>query len=167
MQAPAAIHFSLAADIEYPIERAGNGPTNPLSKAKRHQTKSLTTGARHPMQIRSCLLSAEVRMAKYLVRANYVGNGVAGLIKDGGSKRRAVVEKLFGSVGGRVEAFYFAFGGTDLFVIGDLPDNASAAALSLAVNASGAATTNITVLMTAEEMDAAAKKTPDYRAPGR
>ncbi len=106
-------------------------------------------------------------MAKYLVRANYVGDGVTGLMKEGGSKRRAAVEKLFGAVGGQVEAFYYAFGDTDLFVIGDLPDNASAAALSLAVNATGAATTNITVLMTAEEMDAAAKKAPGYRAPGR
>lgn len=106
-------------------------------------------------------------MAKYLVRANYVGDGVAGLIRDGGSKRRAAVEKLFGAVGGRVDAFYYAFGDSDLFVIGDLPDNASAAALSLAVNATGAVTINITVLMTAEEMDAAAKKAPAYQAPGR
>jgi len=105
-------------------------------------------------------------MAKYLVRANYVGDGVAGLVRDGGSKRRAAVEKLFGTVGGRVEAFYYAFGDTDLFVIGDLPDNASAAALSLAVNATGAVNINITVLMTAEEMDIAAKKAPGYTAPG-
>jgi len=67
-------------------------------------------------------------MAKYLVQANYVGDGVAGLMKEGGSKRRAAVEKLFGAVGGKVvggkvEAFYYAFGDTDLFVIGDLPDN--------------------------------------------
>jgi uncharacterized protein with GYD domain len=106
-------------------------------------------------------------MAKYLVQANYVGDGVAGLMKEGGSKRRAAVEKLFGAVGGKVEAFYYAFGGTDLFVIADLPDNASAAALSLAVNATGAVNLNITVLMTAKEMDAAAKKAPAYRAPGR
>ena len=105
-------------------------------------------------------------MAKYLVRANYVGDGVAGLVRDGGSKRRAAVEKLFGAVGGRVEAFYYAFGDTDLFVIGDLPDNASAAALSLAVNATGAVNINITVLMTAEEMDTAAKRAPGYTAPG-
>jgi uncharacterized protein with GYD domain len=106
-------------------------------------------------------------MAKYLIRANYVGNGVMGLVKEGGSKRRAAVEKLFAAVGGRMEAFYYAFGETDLFVIGDVPDNVSAAALSLAVNSTGAATTTLTVLMTAEEMDAAAKKVPDYRAPGR
>jgi uncharacterized protein with GYD domain len=104
---------------------------------------------------------------KYLVQASYVGEGVKGLLKEGGSSRRAAVEKLFGSVGGKVEAFYYAFGDTDLFVIADVPDNVSAAALSLTVNAAGAATTKITVLLTAEEIDAAAKKTVSYRAPGQ
>ena len=90
-----------------------------------------------------------------------------GLLKDGGTGRRAAVEKLFGSVGGKVEAFYYAFGDTDLFVIADVPDNISAAALSLIVNAAGAATARITVLLTPEEIDAAAKKTPSYQPPGK
>ena len=106
-------------------------------------------------------------MPKYLVQANYVGQGLKGLLKEGGSKRRAAVEKLFGSVGGKVEAFYYAFGDTDLFIIADVPDNVSAAALSLTVNAAGTATAKVTVLMTAEEIDAAVKKTPSYRAPGK
>jgi uncharacterized protein with GYD domain len=106
-------------------------------------------------------------MPKYLVQANYVGEGVKGLLKDGGTGRRAAVEKLFSSVGGKVEAFYYAFGETDLFVIADLPDNATAAALSLTVNAAGAATARITALLTPEEIDAAAKKTPSYRPPGQ
>jgi len=106
-------------------------------------------------------------MPKYLVQANYVGEGIKGLLKEGGSSRRAVVEKMFGSVGAKVEAFYYAFGETDLFVIADAPDNVTAAALSLTVNATGAATTKITVLLTPEEIDAAAKKTPSYRAPGQ
>jgi uncharacterized protein with GYD domain len=106
-------------------------------------------------------------MPKYLVQANYVGEGLKGLLKEGGSSRRAAVEKLFGSAGGRVEAFYYAFGDTDLFVIADAPDNVTAAALSLIVNAAGAATAKITVLLTAEEIDAAAKKTATYRPPGQ
>jgi len=106
-------------------------------------------------------------MAKYLIQANYVGEGLKGLLKEGGSSRRAAVEKLFGSVGGRVEAFYYAFGETDLFVIADVPDNVSTAALSLTVNAAGAATVKVTVLLTAEEIDAAAKKAPNYRPPGK
>ncbi len=106
-------------------------------------------------------------MPKYLVQANYVGDGIKGLLKEGGTGRRAAVEKLLGSVGGKLDSFYYAFGGTDLFIVADLPDNVSAAALSLTVNASGAATSRITVLLTAEDVDAAAKKTPSYRAPGR
>jgi uncharacterized protein with GYD domain len=106
-------------------------------------------------------------MPKYLIQANYVGEGLKGLLKEGGSSRRAAVEKLFGSVGGRIETFYYAFGDTDLFIIADVPDNVSAAALSLTVNAAGAATARITVLLTAEEIDAAAKKTPAYRPPGQ
>ena len=106
-------------------------------------------------------------MPKYLVQANYVGEGIKGLLKEGGSSRRAVVEKLFASLGGKVEAFYYAFGDTDLFVIADVPDNITAAALSLTVNAAGAANSRITVLLTPEEIDAAAKKTPIYRVPGQ
>ena len=106
-------------------------------------------------------------MSKYLIQANYVDDGVKGLIKEGGSNRRAAVEKLFESVGGKVEAFYYAFGETDLFVIAEIPDNVTAASLSLTVNASGAATAKVTVLLTSEEVDKAAKKSPSYRPPGQ
>ena len=106
-------------------------------------------------------------MPKYLFQANYVGEGVKGLLKDGGAGRRAAVEALAKSVGGTVEAFYFAFGETDAYVIVDLPDNASAAAVALTVGASGLAKVKTTVLLTVEEADAAAKLTPAYRAPGQ
>ena len=106
-------------------------------------------------------------MPKYLIQANYVGEGIKGLLKEGGTSRRAAVEKLFSSVGGKVEAFYYAFGDTDVFVIADVPDNVTAAALSLAVSASGSVTAKVTVLLTAEEIDAAAKKSLSYRAPGQ
>lgn len=105
-------------------------------------------------------------MAKYLIHGNYVGDGIKGLMKDGGSKRREAVKSLVESVGGTVECIYYAFGETDVFVILDVPDHASATALSLMVNASGAVTLRTTVLMTPEEIDAAVKKTPKYRAPG-
>jgi uncharacterized protein with GYD domain len=106
-------------------------------------------------------------MPKYLVQANYSGEGLKGLLKEGGSSRRTAIEKLFKSVGGKVETMYYAFGDTDVFIIADLPDNVTAAALSLIVNAAGAATANVTVLLTVEEIDAAAKKTPSYRPPGK
>jgi uncharacterized protein with GYD domain len=105
-------------------------------------------------------------MPKYLYEASYTAGGVQGLLKDGGSKRRAVAEEVVKSIGGKVEAFYFAFGSTDAFVIMDLPDNVSAAAGSLAISSSGAITVRTTVLITPEEMDAATKKSVSYSPPG-
>jgi uncharacterized protein with GYD domain len=106
-------------------------------------------------------------MPKYLIQANYVGEGVKGLLKEGGSSRRAVVDKLAKSVGGTMEALYYAFGETDIYVIVDLPDNASAAAVALTVASSGVINIRTTVLMTPEEIDLAVKKSPSYRAPGK
>lgn len=106
-------------------------------------------------------------MAKYLVQVNYVGEGIKGLLKDGGSARRAVVDKLFKSLGGTIEAFYYAFGDTDLYIIGDFPDHAAVAAAILTVTSTGAVTCKTTVLLTPEEVDQAAKKTPIYSPPGR
>ena len=106
-------------------------------------------------------------MAKYLWQANYVGEGLKGLLKEGGSGRRAIVEKAIDSMGGRLEAFYYAFGKTDVYAIVDLPDNVSAAAFALTAAASGAVTLRTTVLMSPEEIDKAVKKTPSYRPPGK
>ncbi len=106
-------------------------------------------------------------MAKYLVQVNYVGEGIKGLLHDGGSKRREVVDKLFKSLGGTLETFYYAFGETDLFVIADFPDQATASAAILTVTATGTVTCKTTVLLTPEEIDAAAKKTSVYSPPGK
>ena len=107
-------------------------------------------------------------MAKYLFQVNYVGEGVKGLFKDGGSKRRAAVEELYKSMGGGpVEAFYYAFGDTDLFIISDFPDNATVAAGVLAVTSTGACTVKTTVLLTLEELDEAAQKSPRFSPPGQ
>jgi uncharacterized protein with GYD domain len=105
-------------------------------------------------------------MAKYLLQGTYTSAGVAGVLKDGGTGRRAVVEELVGNLGGSVEAFYFGLGDNDVFVIVDLPGNTDVAAASMAVNATGAVALKTVVLMTAEEVDEASKKTVNYRAPG-
>lgn len=105
-------------------------------------------------------------MAKYLFEANYTVEGAKGIGKDGGSARRTAVEKAVAGLGGRVESFYFAFGGTDAYVIADLPDNTTAAAMALAVAQSGRATTKTIVLLTPEDVDAATKKSVTYRGPG-
>lgn len=105
-------------------------------------------------------------MGKYLLRGNYVGSGVAGLLKEGGTARREVVAEAVESLGGSMDCMYYAFGDTDVFGICDFPDDASAAAFSLMVNASGAAAVTTTPLMTPEQLDEAAKKSPTYRPPG-
>ena len=105
-------------------------------------------------------------MAKVLTRATYTADGVKGLMKEGASSRKAAVEKAITGLGGKVEAFYFALGDTDVFLVVDAPDTAAAVALSLAVNATGAVRTSMTPLLTVEEMDAACRKSVAYRAPG-
>lgn len=106
-------------------------------------------------------------MAKYLFQGSYIGEGLKGLLREGGTSRIDAANKLFGSLGGTLECFYFAFGAEDLVVICDLPNNVSALAYSLAINNSGLARGHVTVLATPEEVDAAVKLTPSYRAPGQ
>jgi uncharacterized protein with GYD domain len=105
-------------------------------------------------------------MAKYLIRANYVGDGIKGLMTEGGSKRRDAAKAAIESVGGTMDSMYYAFGDTDVFGVADMPDEASATALSLMINSSGAVNLNLTPLMTPEDVDAAVAKHPAYRAPG-
>ncbi len=106
-------------------------------------------------------------MAKYLFQGAYIGDGLKGLIREGGSARIDAAKKLFASLGGTLECFYFTLGSDDLLVICNLPDNVSAVAFSLAINGSGMARGHVTVLVTPEEVDAAIKLTPQYRAPGQ
>jgi uncharacterized protein with GYD domain len=106
-------------------------------------------------------------MAKYLVEASYLSKGINGLLKEGGTRRREAIDELFASLGGRVEVFYFVFGDRDAVIIGELPDNASAAALALRVNAAGVTTCKTTVLLTPQEIDVAVTKTGTYRPPGQ
>ncbi|MEA2282859.1 MAG: hypothetical protein QOK21_3466 [Solirubrobacteraceae bacterium] len=105
-------------------------------------------------------------MPKYLVEASYTVEGVKGIQSAGGSSRRDAIAALAESVGGQLESFYFAFGERDVYTVVDLPDNESATAVALTVNASGAVKVRTTVLVTPEEVDAAAKRSVEYRAPG-
>jgi uncharacterized protein with GYD domain len=106
-------------------------------------------------------------MPKYLVVASYTAEGAKGVLKDGGSKRRQAAEAALKSVGGKVDAFYFAFGENDVYAIIDAPDNISMAAASMAIGASGAVHTKTVVLLAPEEIDQATKKTTNYQPPGR
>ena len=106
-------------------------------------------------------------MAKYLFQGSYTEEGLKGLLEEGGSKRREAAEQVIKSVGGTLEAYYFAFGDNDFYVIVDMPDNVSTTAVSLVVNVSGAVNVKTVVLLTPEEVDQAVKKTVDYRPPGQ
>ena len=107
-------------------------------------------------------------MPKYLVKASYSPDGTRGVISGGGGTARVeAIRELLESVGGSVESFYFAFGGSDAYVTVDAPDNAALAAVSMTIGAAGAVSAIETVvLLTAEEIDEAALRTPHYRPPG-
>jgi uncharacterized protein with GYD domain len=106
-------------------------------------------------------------MPKFLFEADYTIDGTKGLIKEGGSKRRAAVEAAVKSVGGKLEAFYYTWGTRDAIVIADLPDTSAAITVSLNVSASGSVAFKTTPLLTPEEIDQGVKKRVAYRAPGK
>ncbi|MDN3669765.1 GYD domain-containing protein [Echinicola jeungdonensis] len=106
-------------------------------------------------------------MAKFLIEGSYNPEGAKGLMKDGGTGRKETVEKMVTGMGGKIEAFYFAFGQHDVYVICDMPDAVTASAIAIAVNASGLVTISTTVLLTPEEVDQAVKKSVNYRPPGK
>ena len=105
-------------------------------------------------------------MPKFLIKASYTTEGAKGVLKSGGTKRKEVVEKMFAEIGGKLEAFYFAFGDHDVYAILDLPDAVTAAALALTINASGMVALTTTLLLTPGDVDKAAKMSVHYSPPG-
>ena len=107
-------------------------------------------------------------MPKFLYKANYTKDGLAGLLREGGSSRAKAIQMVAESMGGTVESIYWAFGETDVYLTVDLPDAISAGAVSARVALSGAVNITTTPLVTAEDMDAIAAKSQsvEYRAPG-
>jgi uncharacterized protein with GYD domain len=106
-------------------------------------------------------------MPRYLIAANYTAAGEEGLLAKGGSARRESVTATIGALGGSVDTFDFAFGAVDVYTVVELPDNVTAAAIALAVGASGLVSVTTTVLLTPEEIDAAAAKHAEYHGPGQ
>ncbi len=105
-------------------------------------------------------------MPKYLFQADYTLEGIAGLQREGGTGRRAMFEQMFSEMGGTLESFYYGFGADDLYMIVDLPDQAAAAAVSMAVSSAGAIVLKATVLITPETIDEAIGRNVNYRPPG-
>jgi len=106
------------------------------------------------------------KLAKYLIQGSYTAEGARGLIKEGGTGRRAAVQKAVEGLGGSIDSMYYTFGADDVVVICDMPDMMSGLALSLAVNASGAVRITTTPLLSIEDVDTACKKVVNYRPAG-
>lgn len=108
-------------------------------------------------------------MPKYLMHGSYSAEGVRGLLKEGGVSRRSHFRQLVEKLGGKLEAFYYAFGGDDIYAIVELPDNVDSLAISMAVTAGGSFREGVVVLLTPEEVDRATQKaaTLSYRPPGK
>ncbi len=105
-------------------------------------------------------------MPKFLVKVSYSAEGTRGLLRDGGRNRRKAVSTMIEGLGGDVEAFYYAMGEDDLYIICTLPSNADMVAVSMAVVSSGGARFNTVMLLTPEEVDEASVKAVSYRPPG-
>ena len=105
-------------------------------------------------------------MARYLFIARYASGGVRGVVKAGGSVRRAAIQKMAQDLGGRMETFDFAFGDDDVYTIVELPDNKAAAAVALAVNSTGHTSVRTVVLIAPEDVDVAATQTVNCVPPG-
>jgi uncharacterized protein with GYD domain len=105
-------------------------------------------------------------MPKYLYKVAYSADGMRGVVKEGAVSRVAFIEKLTANLGGKMESFHFAFGPTDVYVIVQMPDDTTAAALAMAVGASGTGSIETVKLLTPEEADAARAIDTGYRAPG-
>jgi uncharacterized protein with GYD domain len=106
-------------------------------------------------------------MPKYLLQGSYTVEGLRGLLREGGTKRREAVEQVVNASGGTLDAFYYAYGADDFFIMVDLPDRVTTTAIALTVNATGAVSLKTIVLITPEEVDAAVKKNVSYRPPGQ
>lgn len=105
-------------------------------------------------------------MPKYLFEGSYTVDGIKGVLKEGGTGRREAVSAALKGMGGKVDAMYFAFGATDVYVIVDAPDNVTAAALAMGISSTGTVGVKTTVLLTVEEIDQAGKKTLSFRPAG-
>ena len=105
-------------------------------------------------------------MTKFLTKASYTPAGVAALHKVGGTSRKKAIETMVASMGGSVEAFYFSATELEVYVIVELPDSITAAAMVLSINSSGLVSITNTMLLAPEDIDKAAQMSFNYLSPG-
>ena len=107
-------------------------------------------------------------MPYYMLQGAYTSEAWAAQIANP-QDRVAVVRPIFESLGGRIESAYFAFGEYDVVIIAEFPDNISAAAISVTINAGGAfKSAKTTPLMTIEDGTEVMRKAggAGYNPPG-
>lgn len=107
-------------------------------------------------------------MAHYLIQASYTSGAISDLVKNP-QNRADAIRPAIEKAGGRLEAFYHALGDYDVVAIVEMPDNAGAAALSMAISAGGALSSlKTTVLLDMNESVDAMRKAGGlgYRPPG-
>ena len=107
-------------------------------------------------------------MPLYLTKFSYTPETWARLIANPEDRRKAA-QLYIESVGGKLHGFWYAFGTHDGYSLWETPDNASMAAVALAITAGGALSSfETTVLLTVDEtLDALGKaQQVGYRAPG-
>jgi uncharacterized protein with GYD domain len=76
------------------------------------------------------------------------------------------VKALVASVDGELEAIYWSLGKYDYYIVATMPDSKAAAALAIAVQASGAVNNTTSELFDAAELDDIVGRRVAYRAPG-
>ncbi|MEV0805343.1 GYD domain-containing protein [Micromonospora sp. NPDC050200] len=107
-------------------------------------------------------------MAKFLLKSSYTVEGLRGLSKDGGTKRAEIVRAMIENLGGRMESLHFGFDEQhDTYVVCELPNHETAAAMAIAIRVTGGLETRITPILTAEEVDEATRIRVVYEPPGR
>ena len=107
-------------------------------------------------------------MPLYLGRFSYTTDAMKALLSEP-QDRSAAAREVAESLGGTLLGFWFAFGEFDGVFLMEAPDNASAAALAMAVGAGGALSeVETTVLLDMDEAQDAMRKAAaaTYRPPG-
>jgi uncharacterized protein with GYD domain len=106
-------------------------------------------------------------MAKYLVKVSYNPDNIKDLLTDGAPDCRKTVEELIAPMGGKLESFYYTFGGYGVFCVSDIRDDITGAALKLEIEKSGVVTCLTAVLIYPEDIDKMKSKSAHYPVPAR
>lgn len=110
-------------------------------------------------------------MPYYLARAKISKDMISALVSRP-EDRLVATTRFLQQIGGRLHNYFFSFGEFDIVLLFELPDNVSAASLSMTLTAAGSITEmETTPLLTMEEavaaMQSAGQATGVYVPPGR